>query len=169
MAASYTKSKSRREGGAFVPLPAAVLNHANFQRLSHTAKSLLLDLLSQLRFAKDGPKNNGDLCPTWKLMRARGWRSQDTLDSAKKELLHYGFIVLTRQGEKLRSDKPNLYAITWWAINDCGGKLDVLSTVAPTGEWKHEVAQYIKPKRRSNKSPNPANVLSYPGKRISSA
>jgi len=165
MAASYSKSKARREGGAFVPLPAAVLNHSNFMRLSHTAKSLLFDLLSQLRFGKNGPKNNGDLCPTWKFMRARGWRSQDTLDSAKKELLHYGFIVLTRQGERLRSDRPNLYAITWWGINECGGKLDVPETVAPTGEWKHDCPAYVKPKRVNKKVPTPARVLSYPERR----
>ena len=85
MAASYTKSKSRREGGAFVPLPAAVLNHANFQRLSHTAKSLLLDLLSQLRFAKDGPKNNGDLCPTWTLALIHIYRFRQTKKSTAKK------------------------------------------------------------------------------------
>ena len=170
MAVTRSKAKNRREGGAFVPLPVSVLNHPNFYNLSLTANKLLMDMLSQLRFAKDGPKNNGDLCPTWSLMKARGWRSESTLSQAKKELLHYGFIILTRQGEILRSDKPNLNAITWWAINECDGKLEINATQAPPGNWKREYSKFVKAtkSRKLNKiTTTPIEVIHY-GKRSDS-
>ena len=148
MALTRSKAKGRREGGAFVPLPTSVLNHPNIIRLTPYANKLLTDLLSQLRFGKGGPINNGDLCPTWSLMKDRDWKSEETLNNAKKELLHYGIISLTRQGEKLRKDKPNLYCITWWAINDCRGKLDVPESNAPPGDWLTNKPRFIKPKRK---------------------
>lgn len=137
----------RREGGAFVPLPVRVLNSPNFIKLSPTAVKVLMALLGQLRFKDGGPVNNGDLCATWSMMRRPGIGSTDTLNIAKKELIHYGFIKLTRQGEIMRKDRPSLYAITWWAISDCDGKLDVAPTNAPTGEWKEEKPTFVKPKR----------------------
>ncbi len=144
MAITRDKAKGRRESGTFIPLPTSVLNHQNFTRLSGNALKLLMDLLSQLRLTKGGTVNNGDLCATWSMMKKRGWKSSATLQNAKNELIHYGFIVLTRQGQRLRKDKPCLYAITWWAINDCKGKLDVKSALTPLGSWKHEVPIYAK-------------------------
>lgn len=107
---------------------------------------LLHDLLVQLRFKKDyGPINNGDLQATWSQMRKRGWRSQDTMRNAIDELKHYGFIVVTRQGYMNRC---SLYAVTWWAINECNGKLDVSETQVPGNNWKKPRERWISPRKQ---------------------
>lgn len=139
------QAKNRREGGAFIALPANVLNHKNFYLLSPSGCKLFFDLLSQLRFKSGGVVNNGDLCVAWSIMEKRDWRSRETLGNAKKELLHYGWIIQTRQGGR---KAPNLYAVTFFAINECGGKLDVSETIKPLGDWKKEVDKWIKPKRK---------------------
>ena len=63
-------------------------------------------------------------------MKARGWNSNDSFNKAKQELLERDLITLTKQGGLGMG--PNLYAITWQPIHECGGKLDVASTtIAP--------------------------------------
>jgi hypothetical protein len=94
---------------------------------------MILDLMSQMRFKGDGANNNGDLCLTWSVMRDRGWRSKQTLERARDELLEEGFLEQTRQGGRYW---PSLYAITWWAIDECGGKLDVPPTHKASAKWK---------------------------------
>lgn len=128
---SRAKAKGRRESGSFVALPHAVLDCPNFRALSAYAKSLLLDIAAQYRGI-----NNGDLCACWRLMEARGWRSRDTLSKALRELIHFGLLELTRQGGL---HKPNLYALTWLAVDDCGGKLDVPATNVPSARWRYQV------------------------------
>ena len=128
MSPSRLRAKGRRESGPFVPFPCSVLNNPNFTALSAKAVKLLMDMASQLRFGRDGPQNNGDISVTWTIMHPRGWRSKETLRNALKELAHYGFVNMTRQGGR---NKCSLYALTWWAINECHGKLDVSEVLQP--------------------------------------
>ena len=134
MGVNRVKAKGRREGGPFVPIPLSVLSHPNYVALTAKSVKLLNDLLAQMRFGKDGASNNGDLSIAWSIMSKRGWKSKQTLRNACAELEDRGFIKQTRQGGR---HKCSLYAITWWAINDCGGKLDVPETRAPSNEWKN--------------------------------
>lgn len=76
--------------------------------------------------------NNGDISIAWKIMGSRGWHSKETLRQAEIELLDSGFISKTRQGGR---NKCNLYAVTWWAIDECKGKLDVKPTAVPPDNW----------------------------------
>lgn len=93
--------------------------------LSPRAMKLLVDVGSQYN-----GYNNGDLCITRSVMTHRGWSSNDQLMKAKQELLDRNLIMQTKNGGL--GIGPNLYAITWQPIQDCGGKLDVKSTtVAP--------------------------------------
>ena len=125
------EAKQKRGGGAFVPLPFAVLRSQAFARLSPYGMKLLCDLLSQYSLS-----NNGDLCAAWTLMRPRGWKSKETLSKAIKELLESEWIEVTRQGGR---HKASLYAVTFFAIDECGGKLDVKASRSPAGLWgKHE-------------------------------
>src|SRR5262249_36005288 len=66
-----------------------------------------------------------------------GWKSRDTLGKALRELLERGWIILARQGGR---HQASLYAVTFFSIDDCPGKLLELSaTVSPPGDWKkHE-------------------------------
>jgi hypothetical protein len=60
--------------------------------------------------------NNGDLSAAWKLMKPRGWRSEETLHRAKHELLAGGFLFETRKGH--RPNVCSLFAITWRTLDD---------------------------------------------------
>lgn len=96
--------------GRFLLLPHLVLHSPQFHALSSSAVKLLLDVAVQYN-----GKNNGDLCAAWKIMQPKGWRSEATLNRAKKELLEAGFIAETRKGRL-----PNLcslYGITWQPLN----------------------------------------------------
>lgn len=123
------KMKGRRESGAFFALPLSVLNSPNGRALSLKAKALLYDLGASYRHG-----HNGDTAITWSMLKARGWASKQTLERARDELLHFGMIEQTRQGGL--GIGPNLYAFTWLAIDECGGKLDVPKTAAPSGRWR---------------------------------
>lgn len=121
------RSKNRKSQGQYLALPRNVTGSEKFIKLSAHAVKLLVDLGRQYH-----GKNNGDLCMTWSMMKNRGWKSQDTLNKARKELVDTGFIMLTRQGGM---HQPSLYAITWQKIDECGGKLEVRATTAPPANW----------------------------------
>ena len=138
-----SKVKGRSEGGSFAALPHACLRHENFTALSPYAVKLLIDL-----YVSFNGTNNGDLCCTWSLMKKRGWRSESTLNNARKELLYYGWIICSRQGGR---NMASLYAVTFQSIDECNGKLDVRETVASPGHWK-ESKQYTWKEWEKNKS-----------------
>ena len=121
------KKKKTYSLGRFLALPHAVLASPRYRALSSSAVKLLIDIAMQY----DG-KNNGDLSAAWKVMKPKGWRSEATLDRAKKELLATGFIAETRKGRL-----PNtctLYGITWHPL-DPSDKLDIRPAGFPVGEW----------------------------------
>ena len=125
------RQSEKREGGGFVAFPHVVLRHPAFVSLDAYAVKLLLDVAAQYN-----GENNGDLCAAWSLMKARGWRSKATLAKAIKGLVETEFLVVSRQGGK---HKASLYALTWFEIDYCDGKLDIS---APTqtfmGAWRRE-------------------------------
>ncbi len=130
-------SPERRESGGFAALPHCLLESQVYIGLSAHAIKLLNDLLTQFKGF-----NNGDLCLAWTIMEKRGWKSRDTLDKARKELLEVELITITRYGDRKR---PNLYALTFFAIDECGGKLDIKPTEKPTSRWRlHEPLPPIK-------------------------
>ena len=124
----YKNAKAKRERGGFVALPFAVIRSHSFARLKSHAVKLLCDLLAQYR-----GDNNGDLEMTWRTMSKRGWVSRDTLSKAREELLTANWIVVTRQGGR---HQCSLYAVTFYAIDECRGKLDVNASAAPSGLWR---------------------------------
>lgn len=125
--ARYRDAKRRRESGSFVAMPQLVLRSPQFNRLSGHAVKLLMGLLSQYR-----GNNNGDFAMAWTMMRDVGWVSRDTLNKARKELLDGGWIIVSRVGGRNRA---SLYAVTFFSVDYCGGKLDVQQTYSPSGVW----------------------------------
>jgi hypothetical protein len=128
------QAKEKRGGGMYVPLPFDVLRSPALPALSAHAVKLLLDLLAQYNL-----RNNGDLTAAWTVMSKRGWKSRDTLFKAVTELESHGWIIKTRQGGRKRC---NLYAVTFFAIDECGGKLDMAATTTPPGTW-HQKGKYL--------------------------
>lgn len=107
----YRGGQHKRERGHFVSMPHAVLNSPAYLAASPHARMLLLDLAVQYR-----GNNNGDLSGAWSFMVGRGWRSKETLTSAKRELMRLGLIVETRMGA--RPNKASLYALTWFDLDE---------------------------------------------------
>lgn len=135
MTITRQKAKGRRERGAFVALPCTVLSHPNFSRMTAKGHKLFNDLLAQLRMKVGGPSNNGDLTIAWSIMEKREWSSKSTLYEAREELQYYDWILMTRQGGK---HTASLYGFTFFAINECGGKLDIRETVTALGTGKRK-------------------------------
>ena len=143
--ASRIKTKGRRNAGTFFGLPHAVMDSANYLRLSTKAVKLLNDIGRQYNGF-----NNGDLCAAFSIMRPRGWVSKGTLAEALEELLHYGLIMVSRQGGR---HKATLYAVTWQAIDECKGKIDIRATTTAPALWKEDREKFI-PKRKARKLKN---------------
>lgn len=136
----WKKSKDKRDGGRFITIPLCVLTSKAYISVSVHAKALLLDLAMQYR-----GDNNGDLCAAWKLMKPRGWRSEETLAKAKRELLAAELIVETRKGA--RPNKASLYAVTWCDLDPCNGKLDITAHAFPRGAYcLHDPLPVMRPK-----------------------
>lgn len=126
----YKGNRDKCEGGAFVRLPLAVLKSRAYIETGSHARMLLLDLAMQYR-----GDNNGDLSAAWSFMKERGWRSKETLTTAKRQLMNLGLIVETRMGR--RPNKASLYALTWLALDDCYGKqLEITARQFPRGAYK---------------------------------
>ena len=155
-ARNRARHKGRTESGAFMLIPHAVMDAPKYLALSGSAVKLLNDLARQYK-----GKNNGDLCTAWRVMEKRGWKSRDTLQRAISELLAAGMIELTRQGGLHLG--CNLYALTFHAIDECGGKLDVAASGVPSGAWKGEAAKTC-PATQKNASPE--SVSRRPGIRV---
>ena len=122
------RNKNRYPFKFFVMFPCDVLNHETFRTLSPRARKLVVDIAAQYR-----GNNNGDLSATLSLMRDRGWNSSDQLDKAKKELVGKDVIRVARQGGL---NKCYLYALTWFPIDECKGKLDIASAITAPVDWK---------------------------------
>ena len=122
------RAKGRWTLGPFLRLPRDLMEHEAFCTLSPRATKFLIDIACNYN-----GHNNGDLSATFRQMKARGWNSSDQMHKAKKELLDRGLILMARQGGL---NKSNLYALTWFLINECDGKLDISPTVKPPNYWK---------------------------------
>jgi hypothetical protein len=114
----YKDAADKRDRGQFFAIPHSVLNGAAYLSVSSHARMLLFDLIAQYK-----GDNNGDFCAAFSVMKLRGWRSTHTLLNAKRELLDVGLIEETRKGA--RPNLASLYAVTWLALDDCKGKLDI--------------------------------------------
>ncbi len=108
------KAATGRDAGGFVALPWAVLDSAAYARLSHPARGLLLEFARQ--YVRD---NNGRLLASEAYLAKRGWKSNDTIDRAKRKLIEAGFIHETVKGH--RPNKASWYAVTWFALDKLPG------------------------------------------------
>jgi len=89
-------AKDRNRKGRFVGIPYHIVDSKQWAQLGAPEIKLLMDLLLQFH-----GRNNGNLSPCYSLMKKRGW-ARSSLYRAFSKLLHSGFIVITRQGWKVR-------------------------------------------------------------------
>ena len=115
----------------FVMFYTDMLQHPSFRGLSPRAVKLLMNVTASYTGF-----NNGDLAVTLTVMEPFGWKSNDQLRKALAELLHYGFLVQTRQGGR---NLCSLYALGWHSIDHCKGKHDAMETHTPPDFWKRQI------------------------------
>ena len=118
----------------FVMFYADMLQYPNFRGLSSRAVKLLMNVTSS-----NTGFNNGDLAVTLTVMAPFGWKSNDQLRKALAELLHYGFLVQTRQGGR---NLCSLYALSWHAIDHCKGKHDSMERHTSMDYWRNQVEPF---------------------------
>ena len=128
MANKRAKLTGKGGNGRFFGLPLTVIDSPAYRSLNGWAVKLLIDIGKQYNGS-----NNGDLQAAYSLLKHCGWNSPGTLRKALQDLQTVGLIELTRQGGRHRCA---LYALTWYAIDECKGKLDVPETRAPSNKWK---------------------------------
>ena len=108
------KYDSGRDAGGFVAMPWSVLDSPAYARLSHPARSLLMEIARQCL-----QDNNGRLLASAAHLSKRGWRSADVITRAKRDLIEAGFIHETVKGH--RPNRASWYAVTWRNIDRLKG------------------------------------------------
>lgn len=115
-------------------IPHFVLESPQWGRMDPFALKLLWELARQYRGS-----NNGDLSATAEMLKDRSatWGSKDTLPKKLRYLEEQGWIIKTRQGG--RHIGCNLYAVTWWPVDDCGGKHQYHAETKASHAWKNAI------------------------------
>jgi hypothetical protein len=128
MARSTTKAKGRPGNRSFIMFPHQLIDSPRFHALSAHAVKALMYLASQFK-----GRNNGDLGVDWKIAKPKGLKSNAMLRRGVMELIAAGIVIQTRQGGRNRC---SLFALAWFPIDDCGGKLDMPSTRVALIDWR---------------------------------
>jgi hypothetical protein len=130
--------KAKREGG-FILIPMELWNGEAFHALSKSEKLVLIECLSQLRYAPKNKKkrqaltaeqpfkcglgyllNNGEFGLPTKYLQERGIKGEDTIARAKKRLVQIGFLDVVTQGTFAKAGRFQ-YSDRWRTYNS--GKL----------------------------------------------
>lgn len=131
MSKSYSKAKGRGSFKmTFSALPHCVLDSTDFRNLTASAKVILVACARQYN-----GKNNGDLSLPLSYLKKWGIKSSATVTACKKELVAANLIICTKDPTRDRKNPHGqcaLFALSWLAIDACGGKHDYQPTaVAP--------------------------------------
>lgn len=115
------------DGRTFVRLPIVVLESPGYRLASHPARALLIDIAMQYT-----GHNNGKLTACAKYLKAKGWRSNDTIVRARRELLACGLMIETRKGA--RPNRAAWFALSWLDL-DQGQGLDIDPKLYRRGDY----------------------------------
>lgn len=118
-------AKAGRDEGFWIPWLDTVQQSPGWRRASHTARSLLMDIVHS------GP--NGKLSASMRYLEPLGWTSAGTVSKAVAELIECGLLVETRKGA--RPNRAAWYAITWMKLKHTQG-LDIDPRLFATGGYK---------------------------------
>jgi hypothetical protein len=134
-----TNMKRIHKANSFAGIPLMVMQSKDYRNLSGNAVKLLLALCYQYR-----GYNNGNLNAAWSVMHERfGFRSQETLNRAKKELMATSMISQTRTPRFLNpGGQCALYALTWKNIDECPGRrLEIGPTIRALRDFNKEESE----------------------------
>jgi len=102
-----------------------IINRDEFAAIKDAPLKLLIDLAAQYNGF-----NNGNLSIAE--VRHR-WPSRDKTTRAERWLIDNNWIIKTKIGGL--GIGPNLYAVTWWPIDDCKGKHHYQAETVPSHAW----------------------------------
>ena len=128
MADKRARATGKGKDHSFVGIPHFILRSDEFGQLDGNEVKLLLELAKEYKGS-----NNGDFSAAWSVMKTRGWRSSGTVQAAKDGLLRKGWLICTRHGG---SHRCSLYGITWWSLDECGGKSLYKAETKARHEWR---------------------------------
>jgi hypothetical protein len=117
-------------------MPHTVMDAPAFVALSASAIRLLLDIARQY-----SGNNNGRLVACMSALKARGWTSNDTLQSALRELEAAGLLCETRKGA--RPNKAAWFALTWASL-DHSPEMEISAASFPRGQYIVTPAEAVK-------------------------
>ena len=138
-----SRGQRRKKPGnkRYISIDYAVLEHPDFYEANPRCHKLLLYLLRQFN-----GRNNGDFTAAYSVLKKFGFKSKDTIAATLQELIERGLIVRTRDA---KFQNPNatcaLYAVTWFEIHECGGKLDVKPTAKAIRNFALETSKSTRP------------------------
>ncbi len=126
--------KAKREGG-YIRIPMELWNGEAFHALSKSEKLIVIECLSQLRYAPKKPKksaaltdkkpfkcslgtllNNGEFGLPTKYLQERGIKGEDTIARAKKRLVQIGFLDVVVTGSFTKAGRFR-YSDRWRTYN----------------------------------------------------
>ena len=125
----------KREPGRHLALPNDFLNSILYARISTHSLKLLLDLGAQYNL-----ENNGRLVACFSVLKKRGWKSEETLFKARRELEREKIIVETRKGG--RPNRASWYALTFFDL-DPHRDQDITPRAFVRGAWRMNGALVI--------------------------
>lgn len=109
-------------------MPKRIFTSDEYRSLSGNAIKILHSLMLQYNGF-----NNGDLsAPLTQSVETFGM-THKTLQRGIRELLDKQFIIVSREGNRKQC---TLYALTFYAIDECKGKHDLQPTNYPCEKWK---------------------------------
>ncbi|MDO8341316.1 MAG: hypothetical protein Q7T59_05060 [Candidatus Woesebacteria bacterium] len=141
--AKLSRKPAESVSSSYTPLVHAVLDSVALMGASHTARSLLLELMRQHTGG-----NNGHLHLAQGWLRKRGWKSGDTIQRAKLELIKRNLIVQTKQGGL--NIGPCRFALTWLPITNFVG-LELRASEYHKGAW-HFMDELPQPQKHKGSS-----------------
>lgn len=141
--AKLKRKPAESVSSSYTPLVHVVLDSIALMGASHTARSLLLELMRQHTGG-----NNGHLHLAQGWLRKRGWKSGDTIQRAKLELIERNLIVQTKQGGL--NIGPCRFALTWLPITNFVG-LELRPSEYHKGAW-HFMDELPQPRKHKGSS-----------------
>ena len=102
-----------------------IIDSQQFARIPGSKLKMLIDLARQFN-----GRNNGNFDISKIRLR---WNSRDTTGTALTWLVNHGWIIKTKQGGLGMG--PDLFAVTWWPIDECKGKHDFPAETVASHLW----------------------------------
>lgn len=127
-----TKRDTGRDAGRFIGLPVSVMDCPGYAKLSHPARSLLMEVARQCH-----GDDNGRMLLSCAYLASRGWKSADVIQRAKKQLIEHNFIFETVKGQ--RPNKASWYAVTWRRLDKLKGFDPGVEKAFRQGEYRQDM------------------------------